>query len=165
MDFHGCGILKSVLRESMRLIRLLGNRLICWKWLLRWVYYSCWLFDTYESICYAPWPEDPDTARNQRNLIPTDGQNSRPFTKIQLLSIGGGIRSCVGEHCSEMDNASGWIPQSRWDPNIMNAIRVPLSPASILWAERLWWFSQQYFGFHRRLHSLVSASRQLWGNC
>ena len=84
MDFHGCGILKSVLRESMRLIRLLGNWLICWKWLLGWAYYSCWLFDTYESICYATWPEDPDTARNQRNLIATDGQNSRPFTKIQL---------------------------------------------------------------------------------
>ena len=164
MDFHGCGILKSVLRESMRLIRLLGTRLICWKWLLGWVCYSCWLFDTYESICYASWPEDPDTARNQRNLTPTDGQNSRPFTKIQLLFIGGGIRGYVGEHCSEMDNASGWIPQSRCDPNIMNAIRVPLSPVSILWAERLWWFSQQYFGFHRRLPSLVSASRQLWGN-
>jgi hypothetical protein len=148
----------------MRLIRLLGNRLICWKWLLGWAYYSCWLFDTYESICYAPWPEDPDTARNQRNLIPTDGQNQDHLPRFNYLSIGGGIRGCVGEHCSEMDNASGWIPQSRWDPNIMNAIRVPLSPASILWAERLWWFSQQYFEFHRRLHSLAFASRQLWGN-
>ena len=83
---------------------------------LGWAYYSCWLFDTYESICYAPWPEDPDTARNQRNLIPTDGENQDHLPRFNYFSIGGGIRGCVGEHCSEMDNASGRIPQSRWDP-------------------------------------------------
>ena len=140
--------------QSVDMLKMITRVSILFMLALRhvWVNLLC-ILTRGSRYCEKPEEFNP----NRRTEFKTIYQDS-------ILFIGGRIRGYVGEHCSEMDNASGWIPQSRWDPNIMNAIRVPLSPASILWAERLWWFSQQYFGFHRRLPSLVSASRQLWGN-
>lgn len=84
---------------------------------------------------------------------PNRRRESRPFTKIQLLFHWRRNKRLCRRALLRNGQCIGLDPAITLRPNIMNAIRVPLSPASILWAERLWWFSQQYFEFHRCLHS------------
>ena len=92
--------------------------------------------------------------RETRGIYPNRRRESRPFTKIQLLFHWRRNKRLCRRALLRNGQCIGLDPAITLRPNIMNAIRVPLSPASILWAERLWWFSQQYFEFHRCLHSV-----------